>query len=137
MKRSALLTVLLILFACRDPYSFEPNDPTKPDPPPPPRLVLPAYGWISEDFAYPQDISLGWDGLPGVLFYQVEIYLNDSTLQSGSLTWSSQRVLYPSVTVQLGWYGWYFWRVRAASRGWNGYTDWSAASRFALPNPAR
>jgi hypothetical protein len=133
VKRLALLAVLLALFACKDPYSFE----TKPDPPPPPKLTQPAYGWISPDFAYPQDIELAWDGLPGTLFYQVGIYREDSTLQSRSLAWSSERLPYARVTARLGRYGRYYWRVRAASRNWNNYTNWSAASKFALPNPAR
>lgn len=137
MKHFALLAFLLALFACKDPYSYEPNDPTKPDPPPPPELVQPPYGWHSDNYAYPQDVELGWNGLPGVLFYQLEVYRDDSTLQSGSLVWSNQRVLRPYATVGLGRYGWYYWRVRAASRNWNNYTDWSAPSKFSLPNPAR
>jgi hypothetical protein len=31
----------------------------------------------------------------------------------------------------------YYWRVRAVSRQWNDYTDWSATWTFIIPSPSR
>ena len=136
MKLTLVVCLMLAVLACKDPYSFEPGDPTKPDPPAPPGLVYPVNGWVSDDFAYPQDVIFVWQQVPGAQFYQVEVYL-DSLLRSQYLFYSNTRVTQTSVTDSLPYYGLYFWRVRAASRNWNNYTDWSSPFRFALPNPGR
>jgi hypothetical protein len=127
---------LLCLLACRDPNSYQPFDPTKPDPPPPPVLISPASGWVSSDFAYPQDVDLRWQAVPGAQFYQIEVY-RDSLLRSDYLMYSNPRAALTSLTATLPYYGLYFWRVRASSRNWNNYTGWSSPFHFALPNPAR
>ena len=136
MKLALVACLVLVVIACKDPNSFQPFDPTKPDPPAPPQLSLPTDNWISDDFGYPQDVTLGWQPLPGAQFYQVEVY-RDSLLRSQYLFYSNARVTLTSVTASLPYYGLYFWRVRAASRNWNNYTDWSSPFRFALPNPAK
>lgn len=127
---------LLCLLSCRDPNSYQPFDPSMPDPPAPPALVLPTNGWVSGDFAYPQAVDFTWQGVAGAQFYQIEVY-RDSLLRSQYLMYSNPRVYQTSATDTLPYYGLYFWRVRASSRNWNNYTDWSSVSRFALPNPAR
>lgn len=135
MKRLALI-LLLALLACTDPYSFEPGDPTKPDPPAPPGLVYPVSGWVSDDYAYPQDVSFAWQQVPGAQFYQIEVY-RDSLLRSEYLRYSNQRVAQPTLSAPFSGCGLYYWRVRAASKNWNNYTDWSSPFRFSLPNPAK
>ena len=129
------MLLLLCIVACKDPYDFQPNDPTKPDPPDPPVLVQPANGWDSNDFTYPQNVTFGWHALSGALLYQIEVY-RDSLLRSQYLSYSNTRVTQPLVTAQFGW-GKYYWHVRAASRNWNNYTDWSEPFSFVLPNPAQ
>jgi hypothetical protein len=57
VRRLLTASLLLVLLACRDPFSFEPGDPTKPDPPAPPQLVAPADSWRSDDYGYPQDVA--------------------------------------------------------------------------------
>ena len=47
-----VVAALACLFTCRDPNSYKPFDPTKPDPPALPALISPADGWMSEDYAY-------------------------------------------------------------------------------------
>jgi hypothetical protein len=136
MKWWFALLVLLCLLACRDPNSYQPFDPTKPDPPIPPVLIYPTNGWVSDDFAYPQDVDFSWQGLAGAQFYQIEVY-RDSLLRSQYLVYSSRRVYQTSLTVPDSTWGLYYWRVRAASSNWNNYTDWSSAFHFSLPNPAR
>jgi len=136
MRASLCVSLVLALFACKDPNSFQPFDPTMPDPPAPPGLVYPANGWVSDNWGYPQDVDLGWQELPEAQFYQIEVY-RDSLLPSGHLTYANRRVTQTSLTATMPAYGRYYWRVRAASRNWNDYTDWSQPSRFALPNPAR
>ena len=136
MKPTVALCLALALFACTDPFDFEPGDPTKPDPPAPPELILPSNNWQSDLYQYPQDVGLVWEALPGALFYQVEVY-RDSLLRSQYLLYSNTRITQPSVTPSFSNHGWHYWRVRAASREWNNYTNWSEPFRFSLPNPAK
>ncbi len=125
-------SLVLALLACRDPYSFEPGDPTKPDPPAPPQLVAPADSWRSDSYAYPQNVSFGWQAVPSAQFYEMQIQ-TDSLFPSPSMS----QHLYGTATVySIQRFGLYYWRVRAASRDWNDYTDWSPTFRFSLPNPA-
>lgn len=134
MAMRIFLALLLLVAACRDPYDFEPGDPTKPDPPAPPVLVFPPDGHMGDNYSYPQVVSLEWRSLPGATFYQVEVY-TDSLLTR--LYLSEDRITATRTAPSFGRYGTYYWHVRAASRSWNDYTDWSAPFRFTLPNPAR
>jgi len=137
VMRPTLITCLILLaLACTNPYDFEPGDPTKADPPPPPELLQPQNGWQSDLYLYPQQVNLGWQALPGALFYQIEVY-RDSLLRTQYLVYANQRATQPSGSAAFSTHGWYFWRVRAASRNWNDYTDWSQPFRFGLPNPAQ
>ena len=136
MKPTLVTCLMLAVLACKDPNSFQPFDPTKPDPPAPPELVYPSNGWVSDRFAYPQDVNFAWQQVPGAQFYQIEVY-RDSLLRSEYLKYSNPRVAQPPLTASLPYYGSYYWRVRAVSRNWNNYTDWSSPFWFALPNPAR
>ena len=135
MRLALVAGLVLALLACTDPNSFQPFDPTKPDPPGPPVLVQPSSGWMSDQYGYPQDVSFGWQQVSGAQFYQIEVY-RDSLLRSQYLAYANERVTQPSLAASLSTYGWYYWRVRAASRNWNNYTAWSAPFRFGLPNPA-
>ncbi len=131
-----LIASTLALLACTDPFSFEPGDPTKPDPPAPPQLTAPADGWRSGDYGYPQSVTFSWQPLSGPVFYQFEAY-DDSALVPDNLVYENKRVGSNTLAVSFYRYGRYYWRVRAASREWNDYTDWSEPFRFLLPNPAR
>ncbi len=64
MKWWSVPVALLSLLACTDPTSYQPFDPTKPDPPAPPVLTSPANGWMSDDYAYPQNVSCSWQAVP-------------------------------------------------------------------------
>ncbi len=128
-----LLILAAFALACKDPYDFEPGDPTRPDPPAAPVLSSPADGHNTETYVYPQDVELVWQAVPRAEFYQVRVY-RDSLLQHQVIT--NDRVRSISTTVSLG-FGQYWWQVRAASRQWNDYTDWSIAWRFIIPSPAR
>ena len=123
-----------MLLACRNPYDFQPGDPTKPDPPAAPVLSSPPDRYKGDNYSYPQDVSLEWRAVAGATFYQVEVY-SDSLLTR--LYLSEGRVTTTRVVSAFGRYGTYFWHARAASRSWNDYTDWSAPFRFTLPNPTR
>jgi hypothetical protein len=136
MRLSLVACLVLAVLACKDPNSFQPFDPTKPAPPAPPELVYPINGWVSDDYGYPQDVSFGWQKVPGAQFYQIEVY-RDSLLRSEFLKYSNERVTQTLLTASLSGWGLYYWRVRAASRNWNNYTDWSSPFRFSLPNPAK
>jgi hypothetical protein len=133
MKWLSVAVALLCLVACRDPNSYQPFDPTKPDPPEPPVLTYPTNGWMSDDYAYPQDVSYVWQAVPGAQFYEMQV--SDDSLFAGTpLFW---RAYQTSATYPMQRFGLYYWRIRAASRNWNNYTDWSTPFRFTLPNPAR
>jgi hypothetical protein len=129
MKWWSASVALFCLLACKDPNSFQPFDPTKPDPPAPPALTYPADGWMSDDYHYPQDVNLVWQPVSGAEFYGIEVYA-DSLLRFPG--YENRRVTQTSLTVSFG-QGWHYWRVRAASRTWNDYTDWSSTFRFQLP----
>jgi hypothetical protein len=136
MKLTLVACLVLTVLACTDPYSFEPGDPTKPNPPDAPELVQPGNGWQSDLYAYPQGVGFGWQAVSGGQFYQIEVY-RDSLLRGQYLVYANERVTQPAATASFSTYGWYYWRVRAASRNWNNYTAWSATFRFGLPNPAK
>jgi hypothetical protein len=136
MKLALVAFLTLVVLACTDPYSFEPGDPTKPDPPAPPQLLSPANDWVSDSYAYPQDVNFGWQQSAGAQFYQIEVY-RDSLLRGQYLVYANDRVTQPAVTGSISSWGLYYWRVRAASRNWNDYTDWSDPLHFSLPNPAK
>jgi hypothetical protein len=133
MQRSPVLCLILAALACKDPYDFEPGDPTKPNPP---ELAAPLDGWMSDSYIHPQEVSFVFRSVPGASFYQLEVY-RDSLLRSQYLFYSNPRLTQTSVATSLPYYGLCFWRVRAASRNWNNYTAWSTPFRFSLPNPAR
>jgi len=134
MKWWLLSVVLLSLLACRDPNSYQPVDPTKPDPPAPPVLDYPVDGWQSYDYAYPQNVNFGWQAVPGAQFYQIEVSLDSL---SGSMIYSNPRVYQTAADDSIQSCGLFYWHVRAASTRWNDYTDWSDPFWFSLPNPAR
>ncbi len=136
MKLTLVACLALAVLACTDPFSFDPGDPTKPDPPAPPKLVAPTDSWMSDSYAYPQDVDFGWQAIPGAQFYQIEVY-RDSLLRGEYLRYSNQRVAQPTLSAPFSGCGLYYWRVRAASKNWNNYTDWSSPFRFSLPNPAK
>jgi len=136
MKWSFHLVALLCLLACRDPNSYQPFDPTKPDPPAAPVLSYPANGWKSDLYVYPQNVDFTWQAVPGAQFYQLEVSL-DSLFGSIDQSYWHPRVYQPSAADSIRYCGRYFWRVRAASSNWNDYTAWSDRFWFALPNPAR
>jgi hypothetical protein len=133
MKWWFLSVAYLGMLACRDPNSYQPFDPTKPDPPAPPVLTYPANGWMSDDYAYPQNVSFAWQAVPGSQFYEMQV--NDDSLYPGTRPF--WRVYQTSVTYPMGGFGLYYWRVRAVSSDWNNYTGWSLPSHFTLPNPGR
>lgn len=131
-----LLLAALLLAGCKDPFSFEPGDPTKPDPPGPPVLKWPADGETIVNYSYPQDVILEWNGVRGAGFYQVEVH-TDSVPSQATLHALKPEVASTRVAVRFARWGHYYWRVRAASRSWNNYTAWSAMWQFLLPDPSR
>lgn len=136
MKLTLVACLALAVLACTDPFSFEPGDPTKPDPPAPPQLVAPGDTWMSDDYNYPQKVAFSWQPISGAGFYQFEAY-NDWVIDPLKLVYANQRVTTADLAVSFNRYGKYYWRVRAASKNWNDYTDWTQPFRFGLPNPAK
>lgn len=133
MKWLFASAALLCLLACRDPNSYQPFDPTKPDPPAPPVLSYPANGWMSGEYAYPQNVSFAWQAVPGAQFYELQ-YHTDSLFP---IAGPGLHVYQTSVDYSLQTFGLYYWRVRAVSSDWNDYTDWSSPFHFTLPNPGQ
>jgi hypothetical protein len=133
MKLALVACLVLAVLACKDPNSFQPFDPTMPDPPAPPVLSSPVNGWLSDSYAYPQDVYLSWHGVAGTQFYEIQVTW-DSLFRDPN---PGQHVYQTSLIVTEPTYGRYFWRVRAASKSWNDYTDWSTPFCFGLPNPAK
>ena len=136
MKLTLVACLVLAVLACKDPNSFQPFDPTKPDPPAAPQLVAPRDSWISDSYAYPQEVWFSWQPVSGTGFYEFEAY-NGWTIDPRYLVFANQRVTSTALTTSFAYYGKYCWRVRAASRNWNNYTNWSAPFRFGLQNPGK
>jgi hypothetical protein len=136
MKLTLVACLVLAALACKDPNSFQPFDPTKPDPPAAPQLTAPADSWLSDSYAYPQEVWFSWQPIPGAGFYQFEVY-KEWTIDPRYVVFANQRLTLTALTTSIAHYGRYCWRVRAASWDWNYYTNWSAPFRFGLPNPAR
>ncbi|HTW91003.1 MAG TPA: hypothetical protein VMH22_04775 [bacterium] len=126
---------LLCLLACRDPNSYQPTNPTKSDPPPPPVLSDPVNGWVSNDTCYPQAVGFGWQAVHGAQFYEIQVSIWDSLFTLHHIVYSNPRIYETGVTASDSTYGGYYWRVRAASSNWNNYTNWSDPFHFSLPNP--
>ena len=128
--------LITMLIACKSPHEYEHRDPNLPPPPEPPRLITPSDGENTRNYAYPQDVTLGWTAVPGAEYYQVEVY-DDSVLTESNLALPMlNRVELTVTTVQLNKWGFYWWRVRADSpRRWNAPTDWTELNYFILPHP--
>ncbi len=133
VKLTLAVCLVLAVLACKDPNSYQPFDPNMPDPPAAPVLTNPTDGWMSDSYAYPQDVYLSWAGVAGAQFYEIQVTRDSLFGDPGP----GQRVYQTSLTVTEPTYGYYYWRVRAASRNWNNYTDWSTPFWFGLPNPTR
>jgi hypothetical protein len=131
VKYLAVLLLAFLVFAC-DESGFGYEDPNLPDPPDPPVTVYPRDGqWLS--FAYPDTVTLAWNGVGGANTYDVIVY-SDSNLvaihaQGENLSRTTLDVVFPR-------WGVFYWRVRAKSTRWKGgYTDWSPIVSFIKPNP--
>jgi len=139
LDRKLLMVVgiifLLMSSGCKDPFSFQPDDPSKPNPPAAPILVHPADGEFIPNYAYPQNVEFEWQRVSGATSYQYECY-SDPGLNPATLIYSNYRVTGTKISVRFSRYGEYYWRVRSASPNWNNYTDWSRVFSFTLPNPA-
>jgi len=133
-----LLSVLsaLLCLSCKNPFGYEPDDPTKTDPPAPPVQTEPEDGKLIRNYAYPQDVVMKWQPVTGASYYQVEVY-RDSTARAENLYRMVDNIRSTQTSVTFGRYGWYCWRVRAYSPNWKWYTDWSPLHEFILPNPVR
>lgn len=133
----ALVLACLLLAVCKSPFDYEHRDPNLPPPPAPPLLLVPADGENTRNYAYPQDVTLGWSGVAGAEFYQVEVYRDSVLIERNLALPMLDRVYGPGAEVRLGRHGFYWWRVRADNpRRWNAATDWSPVRFFILPNPA-
>jgi len=138
MKRTLPLLMLLgLLLGCKDPFSYQPHDPTLPDPPAPPAPLAPENGkHFKYDTPYPRDVTLQWTAVSGAEFYQVEVYTDSVLVESNLYVPLIDRVYSTGTTVSFRYHGQFFWRVRADNdRRWNAFTDWSELWNFWLPNP--
>lgn len=137
MKTLALGCLLLLLLACKDPFDYEHRDPNLPAPPGPPVPTTPVDSTNTRNYAYPQDVTLGWTPVAGAEFYQVEVYRDSVFIEQNLALPLLDRVSGPGTDIRLGRYGYYWWRVRADNaRRWKAPTDWSVVFVFLLPNPA-
>ncbi len=119
---------------CKNPYDYEPYDPTKPDPPAAPVQLDPPDGKLILNYAYPQDVVMKWQRVSGTAYYQVEVYQSSKPAPE-SLYAIGDKVYSTETAVTFNRHGCYWWRVRAYSPNWKWFTDWSPLWMFILPNP--
>ena len=137
MKKVFLFALVAILLGCRDPFDYQHHDPGNPDPPGAPILVSPKDGANMGYEGFPRDVAFEWNPVAGASFFQLEVY-TDSVPVAQNLHTFRDQIAALGVTVTFPRYGFYYWRVRAASpRRWNNYTDWSGLRWFVIPNPTR
>ena len=131
MKYLVAFLAALLVFACDEGgYGYE--DPNLPDPPDPPVTTYPRDGQ-QLNYAYPDTVTLAWNGVSGASTYDVSVY-SDSNL----VTVHAQEENLSRTTFDVIFRRWgiFYWRVRAKSTRWKGgYTDWSPTVSFVKPNP--
>jgi hypothetical protein len=132
MVRLLLLVFCIIVFgqiSCIDPYEYEPDFPDLLDPPQPPELLYPPTNSIF-DFGVPCSVVLEWQQVVGAETYDLEISIDTLVLDE------IHNILECSCSYTAQEFGTYSWRVRADSRDWKWYTEWSDARTFVVRSPA-
>ncbi|MEO0190329.1 MAG: hypothetical protein ABIL18_05055, partial [candidate division WOR-3 bacterium] len=113
---------------CKNPHDYEPKFDSLYPPPAPPQLISPKNDtaiWYGTPF--PHNVLLTWSSVNGAEYYQLEIVKDDSSALTGE---NLIDVDYSSYNFTINRNGYYFWRVRAYSRNWTWYTEWSVVYHF-------
>ncbi len=123
----ALAFLTLAPPGCRDPHEYEPPFDSLTPPPQAPTLVSPANNTIflyDQLNPYPNDIEMSWHAVPGTEYYELKIDDNPE------LPGKAERVMDTVFIFVVRENGRYYWKVRAYSRNWTWYTNWSETRTF-------
>lgn len=124
-----IVMVLTINYhGCKDPTEYEPPFDSLFPPPTAPTLINPTTDtvfWFTTPF--PHDIIFRWSQVENAEYYQLQVTQDSTQLPIATPVKAESS----SISYTLTRKGIYFWRVRAYSRKWTWYTDWSKSSRFA------
>ncbi|OGC42103.1 hypothetical protein A2Y85_03890 [candidate division WOR-3 bacterium RBG_13_43_14] len=126
---SMIMLALFIVFApsCRDPHEYEPPFDSLGPPPEAALLIAPANNaaFLYDCWnPYPNDIEMIWTAIPGTQYYELKIDDNPE------LPGKAERVEDTTFIFVVSANGKYYWQVRAYSRNWTWYTDWSEKRIF-------
>jgi hypothetical protein len=97
-----------------------PSDPIMPDPS---GLISPADGAVVTG----PDVDFTWDAISGATKYYHQVSSSASMQDPLETTVTS-----PSLMIEMGDSGTWWWRVRASVSGQQTYTDWSSVWSFTL-----
>ncbi len=123
-----LIVSLTYNTACKNPQDWQPPFDSLYPPPEAPQLISPKNDttfWYQTPF--PHEVILKWSLVDGTEYYELQIARDSLILPDVDPI----RVDAALVNHTLERTGYYFWRVRAYSRKWTWYTDWSKTWHFA------
>ncbi len=112
---------------CRDPHEYEPPFDSLIPPPDAAQLISPVNNAVfSYDIwkPYPNDIEMIWTAVPGTQYYELKIDTDPN------LPGKAERVEDSTFIFAVSANGKYYWQVRAYSRNWTWYTEWSEKRTF-------
>jgi hypothetical protein len=115
-----------ILMTCRDPESFQPDDPYT-EPPPPPEIIYPLADTVVNGTVV--SVYFNWTAVPSAESYEIQY--------DTSLTWPSdwrETAAALSCYISVRRFAFttvYYYRIRALSASWQeGHTEWSQTRKF-------
>ncbi len=115
-------------YGCKDPHEYKPHFDSLCPPPNPPQLISPRNDtsfWYETNF--PHNIVLRWNSVEDAENYELQIVRGDTTLfQHTEVIQVEETDLVYTITGN----GIYYWHVRAYSRKWTWYTNWSETWHF-------
>ncbi len=112
---------------CKNPNEYKPPFDSLSPPPSAPQLISPKNDTVMYyQTPHPHDVTLKWSVVDDAQYYLLQI-ANDSTTLSDvdEINVETDSCIY-TVTRN----SFYFWRVRAYSRKWTWYTEWSETRHF-------
>lgn len=130
---AAMLLFMSVNVHCRDPYEFEPIFDSLTPPPGAPALLHPCNDTVYRTYTYPNDIIFEWSYIDGAQLYMLDIS-KDSMFEDSVTSEFNTTVSCCTIAVDpplpLDKKRIRYWRVRAYSRLWWWYTDWSEVWHF-------
>jgi len=118
---------------CKNPEDFKPTEDSLIEPPEPPELISPPadtiYVW-TPGIGDIYNLDFEWTFVNGAERYELEVS-TDATFQNSEIHATGVN----SITIGFHNCNKYFWHVRAISKAWTWYTEWSVLRSFRIIPP--